>query len=255
MSEGCLIDLYVPASGGALDEWSHACDEARLDALVYVGQGLDGWMEAASAVSGHQGASEVSSPRLFPGGMLAGENWRLLVLVPVHRLTEAREALEGIEDPSSIISTVEGLGGCALPACPRHEDDGGPRRERCAPVKSTSNGWLTLTAGGSLLGRDLALEDCFAAGGVVLAGTGPFGSLVDMGRLATYIPVIPEDLSTLIAELKAGSGAAVERTSKEGSPSPKRDAPQKKRRRRRRRRGPKSEGSADDGGGAPPSSS
>lgn len=236
MSQGTLVDLYVSAAVGSTTEAWQAAMEAGLDGLVYVVDHADdvsAVLEAASQL-------EKEGPtRLMAGlSLRSSEGLRLVALAP----QEPRgPAPTSGATASEIQAQSIAWGGFVLPVCPRHDDDGYPLQE--APAATvTAPGWVVLTPQGSLLGRDLALENCVGGGHIILGATGPFGSLEDIGRISTWLAADPQRPATWLEALSLGASIAVERERQEERKQKADQAnaggPKKKRRRKRRKRRP-----------------
>jgi hypothetical protein len=233
MPVNSLIDLFVPT----LD--AH-------DASVTVAMaGLDSGVLAFSEPSALE-AFESSGPTPMHGGLeLEVEGTTLLVLLPTCKMADYAPLLElgGLEE---VMEAVQRGNGCAIVAGGHMVGDDVSATP--LPALPGRAGRLVHMVWRSMLARDLSFEDAALTGLRLLGGTGPQGSLEDIGRYGTLLPVDPHDRSALISALNGGLGVGVERAlnvqASEGQ------EPKQKRRRRSRRRGPK-EPDAGAGGDEP----
>jgi hypothetical protein len=117
--------------------------------------------------------------------------------------------------------------------------------------KADAQGVIAILAEGSILARDLDCETLGEAGIPMLAASGPFARLDDIGRFATALPVHAADHGAIARALRAGHGIAVEmvtpRRTAQRPPDPfegrDKDAP-KRRKRPRKRKGKAPAGNA-----------
>ena len=243
MDPHALIDLYVPASTGSLEEAARAAAAGRVDAIVYVADSPEELPDPdeVAAVAEAEGTVPVHL-----GTVALGPGYRFLVLLPADASEAVHGALEVLDDPVAVQAAVAEAGGCAVPVSPRQDPDGEVMRTRARLAKAPPVGVVAVVAGGSSLGRDLDVEDASAAGRRILGGTGPFGDLQAVGRFASVLPADPNDLDSIVDALNKGLGAAVEllapRSGEGGGQKRKR-----KRKRNRRRRG-KGSGGENQGG-------
>ena len=215
-----LIDLCCPADLGAPKELAHAGAQAGLEALLYV---VDGATALPDQAVINEIAADPELATLHPAVAVRGEGYG--------SDSSLLTALESMTQPELIEAAANEAGGCAIPVSPRQGPDGEVFR-KVAPSSDVSQvGTVACVAGGSMLGRDLDLEDTALAHRRVLAGTGPYGSRDDLGRFATLLPITPGDVQALINALNLGLGLACEFGN---TVAPK---PPKKRRRRRRNAG------------------
>ena len=207
MHRHSLIDLYVPGTGVALEEAAEAAGRARIDALVYVVDSSEE-MPTPEELAALRAREEL--PALHPALLTLGNGYRYAVLLPNGASEAIHGALEVLDDAVAIQNTVSESGGCAIPVCPRQAPDGEVMRRtpRLAPTPPV--GVLAVVRGGSTLGRDLDIEDAASGGRRVLGGTGPFGTIGEVGRYATVLPADPTDVESIIGALSKGLGAAVE---------------------------------------------
>jgi hypothetical protein len=258
-----LVDLYFPAHAAPPEEVQAAADRAGLDAVVLVADDLQALppRPALAALSGRA--------RLHTACAVAGPGYRFALLAPDGLDALPFDAVDASGDPKTIQAAAHALGGVALPVSPRQTAATEVERQ-VPPLPADHVGVVALVAAGSRLGRDLDIEDAGIAERRILAGTGPFGQLADLGRYATLLPARADDLTGLVGALQRGLGTGVElgprrppsgRHRRPPPPDPHEgredeapqagdDAPDKKRRRRRRRGRGKGEGGG--AGGTPP---
>lgn len=243
-----LVDLYVPARLGPVDQLQALAAKAGLDAIVVVAE--DAFelpnAELMTAVNGNGG------PRVLVAPMVSGPGYRFALFLPSSEVN--LESIEASGDPRVVQAAVGELGGVALAACPRQGAGGDVMRT--PPRVDGKAGVIALSMPGSRLGRDLDLEDAAIAERPILGASGPFAALGDLGRYATLLPVdVRGDLVTVgarvLGALGKGLGCAVEIESRAPSPEQRRPDPREgrgddaersgqggeggKRRRRRRR--------------------
>lgn len=243
-----LVDLYVPASLGSLDELQARAATVGLDALVVVAH--DAYElpdpETVNAANDRDG-----QPRVLVAPLVAGPGYRFVLFMPPSEIN--LESIEAAGDPRVVVRAIAELGGVALPACPR-QGPGGEVTRVTPVIGDGAQGVVALSVPGSRLGRDLDLEDAAVVERPILGASGPFASLQDIGRYATLLPIDVREGDVvalgrrLMAALNKGSGFAVEVQAKrrrgarkhrpdphEGRPDEE-QAPRKKRRRRRRKK-------------------
>ena len=238
-----LIDLYVPARLGSPAELQFVARKAGLDAIVRVA-------EDASEAPTEAELTELApdGPSVLPAVAVSGPGFRFACVVPDG--APDLESLEATGDGRLVQTAIAGLGGLALPAAPRRGPTGTVARRVWELDPSSKCGVVAMTVPGSLLGRDLDLEDTVIAERAVLGGSGPFATQI--GRFASLLPLrrhagAEKGLSSreLVDALSLGRGFAVELLPRasEGvihTPDPnegREDAePEHKRRRRRRRK-------------------
>ena len=244
MSLGTLVDLYVSSSVGSVTEAWQSGVEAGLDGLVYVvtdPADVPEVQEAASQLEQEGGTRIVAGLTLR-----TEEGLRLLAIAPQEPQGDAPTSGASANE---VASQVASWGGIILPVCPRHDDEGYPLKELPdADVKAA--GWLVLTPRGSILGRDLALENCVGHGHIVLGATGPFGNLEDIGRIATWLTADRDHPNTWLGALSLGEAVAIERQRRDEQKletlQNTGEGPKRKRRRKRRRKRP--DGDSDSKG-------
>ncbi|MCC6622287.1 MAG: hypothetical protein IT385_13575 [Deltaproteobacteria bacterium] len=247
-----LIDLYFPAHAATPEQVQEAADRAGLDAVLLVAE-CQGDLPSPEALAALPGKC-----RLHPACVVSGAGFRFAIIAPRGFDGFSFDAVEASNDPRTIQAAAHALGGVALPVRPRQSAPTAVERQ-VAPLPADRVGIVALVAAGSRLGRDLDIEDAGIAERRILGGTGPFGALADLGRLATILPGDPGELASLVGALQRGLGVGVELVAKRPvsarhrRPDPREgrehEAPkeqaQKKRRRRRR-------GKREGGEGAPP---
>lgn len=226
-----------------VQEAAEAARRARIDAFVYV---VDSPEEMPTAEELAALRERGDMPAAHPALLTLGNGYRYAVLLPSDNGTSSdaiHGALEVLDDGVAIQSMVGEAGGCAIPVCPRQAPDGEVMRgtPRLAPDRPV--GVVAVVQGGSNLGRDLDVEDAAAGGRRVLGGTGPFGTLEQVGRFATVLPADPGQVESIIGALVKGLGAAVELLESRDGGS--------KRKRKRKRNRKRSRGGGADGGPAP----
>jgi len=247
-----LVDLYFPAHAATPEEVQAAADRAGLDAVLLVAESPSE-LPSAEALAALPGRC-----RLHVACAVSGAGFRFAILAPGGFDGFSVDAVESSNDPTTVQAAARALGGVALPVSPRQSGPNAVERQ-VRPLPSDQVGVVALVASGSRLGRDLDIEDAGIAERRVLAGTGPFGVLADLGRYATILPASPDALAGLVGALQRGLGAAIElvarrpisarhrrpdpREGREHEPA-KEPAAKKKRRRRRR-------GKREGGEGAP----
>jgi len=250
-----LVDLFVPAHAGSLDEVLAAADRAGLDAIVLVAEAL------SELPTDEQRAALATTYRchLHLACVVSGAGFRFALLAPHGFEGLSLESVESSGDPKTVQAAAAALGGVALPVSPRQGASGEVARQ-VPPLPPDGVGVLAFVAAGGRLGRDLDIEDAAIAERRILGGTGPFGGVADIGRYATVLPADASDLASLVGALQRGLGVCVElgaqHAAKQQKPEPSpfegreaeaEDAPAK-RKRRRRRRGKKPDGTPGEGG-------
>lgn len=201
-----LIDLYVPARLGSPVELQFVARKAGLDAIIRVAEDSS---EQASAEE--LAALDPLGPAVLPAVAVVGPGFRFVCLLPGGG--PDLESLEATGDARLVQTAVAGLGGIALPCAPRRGPAGTVARTSWDRVPGTRVGVVALTVAGSLLGRDLDLEDTVIAEKAVLGGSGPFASHI--GRYATFLPAKPPEprpvgAADVVEALARGLGFAVE---------------------------------------------
>jgi hypothetical protein len=235
-----LIDLYVPARLGSPAALQFVARKAGLDAIVRVA-------EDASEVPSPEELAELDAdgPMVLSAVAVTGPGFRFACLIPGG--VPDLESLEATGDARLVQATIAGLGGLALPAAPRRGPAGTVARKTWDMAPGTRTGVVALTVAGSMLGRDLDLEDTVIAERPVLGGSGPFAT--QLGRYATWLPVTPREskgvgVAEVADSLARGLGFAVEMQGR-GNEAPveppdphegREDGDDGERRRRRRRR-------------------
>ena len=234
-----LIDLCCPADLGTPGEIALAGAKAGLDALIYT---VDGSASLPDRDLIAEIAEDPSLATLHPAVAVRGQGYGYAVLVPNWSDSPLLAALESMSDPALIEHAARDAGGCAIPVSPRQGADGEVFREVAKLTDVSNVGSVVSVAGGSILARDLDLEDCALARRRVLAGTGPYGALENLGHYATLLPVAPGDVEALINALGQGLGLALELGTTSAPPQPKKKRRRRKRSGRRRTRGGESNG-------------
>lgn len=248
MRAHALTDLYVPARLGSPSELQFVAREAGLDAILRVAE------DRAELPTGDElAALSAEGPIVLNAVAVSGPGFRFACLVPESTAglpgLESLESLESMGDALLVQSAIAQLGGLALPVAPRREGQGVVSRRAFVRAPGSKVGVVALTIAGSLLGRDLDLEDAVIAERPVLGGSGPFAQRI--GRYATLVPLKARSareltVAGLVESLSAGLGFAVEmlpRTPERVAiPDPQEgredgDHPEKRRRRRRKRKG------------------
>ena len=221
-----LIDLCFPGALADAQRLAQRAAEVGLQSVVYVCDGVGALPDQATIDAI---AADSTLATLHPAVMVRGAGYAYVILVEDWTNSPLLAALPSIEDPRAIEQATLEAGGCALPVSPRQGPDGEVYRVVTLPSEGVSVGTVAQVAGGTILARDLDVEDAAMARRRILAGTGPYGSFEDLGRFATLFQIPPRDIKALIGALNGGLGLALE-TLGEGGPAPK-----KKRRRRNRR--------------------
>lgn len=244
MRAHALTDLYVPARLGSPSELQFVAREAGLDAILRVAED-----HSELPTPDELAALDPEGPAVLSAVAVSGPGFRFACLVPqAGAAPPDLESLESMGDALLVQSAIAELGGLALPVAPRRGAAGVVSRRAFVRAPNSKVGVVALTVAGSLLGRDLDLEDAVISERPVLGGSGPFAQRV--GRYATLMPVRankPHEvtLSSLVESLAAGHGFAVElfpRTPERVAvPDPLEgredgDRPEKRRRRRRKRK-------------------
>ena len=235
MEAFALIDLCCPAALGRPEEIARAAKKAGLDSVVYV---VDGFAALPEAGPIQAIADDHDLATLHPALSIRGEGYGYVVIVEDWATSPLLSALEALSEPSLIEQAVQEAGGCALPVSPRQGADGEVFRSVRGAHPLCEVGVVACVSGGSHLARDLDLEDAALNRRRVLAGTGPYGDMAELGRLATLMPVWPGDAAGLVEALNKGLGLALER----GEARVERG--QKKRRRRRKKSSHRGKGAA-----------
>lgn len=242
-----LVDLYVPARLGPVDQLQAVAAKAGLDAIVVVAE--DAFelpnAELMAAVNDNGG------PRVLVAPMISGPGYRFALFLPSSEVN--LESIEASGDPRVVQAAVGQLGGLAVAACPRQ--GAGGEVSRATPKVDGKAGVMALCVPGSRLGRDLDLEDATIAERSILGASGPFATLAEVGRYATLLPVdVRGELvavgARVLGALGKGLGCAVEIETRAAVAEPRRPDPregrgddaadgggQKRRRRRRRSKG------------------
>ncbi len=251
MRAHALVDLYVPARLGSPRELQFVAAKAGLEVLVRVVE------DAAERPTPEELAElDPHGPRLLQATAVSGPGFRFVCFLPPGS-SVSLESLEAAGDARLVQATLTELGGVAVPVTPRQGQGGGVARE--VPALGRGVGVVALAIPGSRLGRDLDLEDAAVAERAVLAASGPFATLTDVGRYATLMP-LPLGRSggasdetvqhRLISALLSGHGIAVEqiipRVEPKRAPDPRegRDDDGQGHKKRRRRRRPKKKAEA-----------
>jgi hypothetical protein len=248
MRAHALTDLYVPARLGSPSELQFVAREAGLDVILRVAED-----RAELPTPEELAALSPEGPAVLHAVAVSGPGFRFACLVPESSSAQpgldSLESLESMGDALLVQSAIAQLGGLALPVAPRREGQGVVSRRAFTRAPGSKVGVVALTIPGSLLGRDLDLEDAVIAERPVLGGSGPFAHR--LGRYATLLPVKvknPRELtvSGLVESLSAGLGFAVEMLPRAPErvaiPDPLEgredgEQPEKRRRRRRKRKG------------------
>ena len=231
MASFVLIDLCFPAAQGEPRVVAEAAARAGLQAVVYA---RDCGEDQPDPETISDIARDNALATLYPAVSVRGEGFGYVVLVPQWEDSPLLGVLGEMADGAAIEAAAHEAGGCAIPMCPRQGPDGTVLRCVQAPSDLCRVGTVAHVAGATHLGRDLDVEDTAASRRRVLSGTGPYGSMEDIGRFATLFQVHRGDLSALLGALKQGSGLALE-VAQTGRPVAK------KKRRRRRNRKPRDE--------------
>ena len=235
MNRYSLIDLYFASSAATPEEVVKAAEAAHIDAVIFVAESADSLPSRESI----EALNAAGGPQLHPACVLSGPGYRVAVVLDAWDDADTYDAIEAVGNLALIQSAVADAGGVAIPAGPRQDPDGEVLRTIARLSAEPAVGIVAMVAGGSILGRDLDIEDAGVAGRRVLGGTGPFGGHEDLGRYATLLPADPTRVDDIIRCLVQGFGVCVEQAGPRGgerAPGPT-DQPDKKRRRRRRRRG------------------
>lgn len=248
MKPNSLIDLYFPANGAEPAQIAAAATAAGVDAVVIVADHVDDLPdldELEQLNAGDEG------PHLHRAVAVSGLGFRMALIIDGDLEDVSFDAIEASGDLALIHAAVDELDGVALPICPRQGAEGTVHRQVVPLAARSPVGVVAMVAGGSRLGRDLDIEDAGLDGRRVLAATGPFGQLADLGRYATLVPAAADRLEDIIAALNKGLGVGVElgprverataATTRDGgdddSGGGDRKKPKRRRRSRRRRSG------------------
>jgi hypothetical protein len=230
MSLCTLVDLYVPATAAPFGAVAEAAARAGLDCVVWVADGPEALPPASAA------ASEDRNRAALHGALaVGGEGYRMLLLAPRAKLAKLYAAVAGLDAPAAISAAARAVGGVAVAVSPRQGEGGSVAREPAPLDDDCQAGMIVQVCESTHFGRDLDLEDAGALSRRILGATGPFGTLDDVGRYATYVPGDARDIDDLIAMLAKGSGVAVEMGGKAPAPSAAGDEPPRRSGRGRRR--------------------
>jgi len=237
-----MIDLYFPSSAGSVADAQAKAAETGLDALVYVAHHPDEFP------SPDEWSDDDGQPLVLLGCSFKGAGYRMSVVVPDWEDANY-DVLEATDDLNLLVTAVSEMGGAAYAVCPHQTDEGEVVRQAARLPEGTSAGVVALVADAKALARDLDIEQAARAERRVFGGTGPFGSLDDLGRYATFVSAESLDAAGFIAAINAGHGVAAEIGHHKDSPHKGggQGGDKKKRRRRRRKRG--RGGNGGDGGG------
>ena len=234
MRQQCLIDLYVHASTGTVEEIADVASNEGLDAVCYVVDSIDEFPDQEEIGTVNERGRAVVYPGL--GVQSGGSRW--MILVPEWD-GAPMEVFETVDDVQLLADAVNELGGVMVPICPRQM----PEQEALADVGALPEdhlvGWVSMVVKGSQLGRHLDIEEAAIVGRRILGATGPFGRVDDMGRFATLLPAESSSLASVTAALNEGLGVCVELRS---APEPKKQKKRGRRRRRPRRKRPQGSG-------------
>lgn len=207
MNPNSLIDLYFPASAADPAQIAAAAAAAGLDAVVIVADHLDDLpdLDELERLNAGDGGA-----RLHRAVVVSGLGFRMALLIDGDLEDVSFDAIEASGDLALIHAAVDELDGVALPICPRQGAEGTVHRQVVPLAARSPVGVVAMVAGGSRLGRDLDIEDAGLDGRRVLAATGPFGQLADLGRYATLVPAAADRLEDIITALNKGLGVGVE---------------------------------------------
>ncbi len=233
MSLCTLVDLYVPATAAPFGAVAEAAARAGLDCVVWVAEGPEGLPPASAALS-----EDRKRAPLHGALVVGGEGYRMLLLAPRAKLAKLYAAVGALGSPAAISAAARAVGGVAVAVSPRQGEGGAVAREPAPLAEDCQAGMIVQVCESTHFGRDLDLEDAGALSRRILGATGPFGTLDDVGRYATYVPGDARDLDDLIAMLAKGSGVAVEIGGSTPAQPPAGDTPPR-RGGRSRRRGPR----------------
>ncbi|TNF32318.1 MAG: hypothetical protein EP329_10615 [Deltaproteobacteria bacterium] len=245
MKPNILIDLYIPAHLGSLEEIGRAAEAQGLDAVVLVGEDPEELPDADELAE----FNAESRVHVHTAAVIAGPGYRAALFVDGRLEDVNLDAIEASGDFALIQAALDELDGCALPICPRQGAEGVVHRQVVPLPPRTPVGVVALVAASNRLGRDLDIEDAGADGRRILGATGPFGRMEDVGLYATLLPAAADDLGGIIDALTHGHGVGVELGVRPDEPPRAQQRPDKKKRRRRSRKK-----RPNDGGGAEPSS-
>lgn len=227
-TQHAMIDLFVPSSAGDIGAIQTRASEAGLDAFVYVVEHPDDLPTPDSW------SVEQEQPRVLLGCALKGNGYRLVVV-----LSEWEEAnfeiLEATDDLNLLVAAAVEMGGAAYIVSQHQSDEREVIRKTAPLADGNSAGVVAMVAGVRPLARDLDVEQAVRAERPILAATGPFGALADVGRFATFMMVDSLDSTGIITAINSGAGVAAEIGETPSAKSTR--GQQKNRRRRRRRRG------------------
>lgn len=206
MKPNILIDLYFPAHAATPAEVAHAAKMQGIDAVVLVAESADDRPERAEL----ERINAEGSVQLHLAAAIAGPGFRAALLADARLDAVNLDAIEASGDFSLIQAALEEFDGVAIPICPRQGEDQVVYRQVAPLPARVPVGVVAVIAGGSVLGRDLDVEDAGADGRRVLGATGPFGGLADLGRFATLLPAAADELDGIVASLSLGHGVGVE---------------------------------------------
>ena len=219
MVSAALIDLFVPAHLAEPDILCRRAAEAGLDGLVIA---FDAGDDTPTEGELHDLRTRFGVAVHVGRSLVAANGLRLLVL--------------GVENiGSDVIAAVEATGNATLMRAALHEIERdlaavGPGRTGFAVVRiglrqgpgrtverapvpldpADAPGVVAILAEGSILARDLDCETLGESNIPMLAASGPFARLDDIGRFATALPVHAADHGAIARALRAGHGIAVE---------------------------------------------
>ena len=231
----CLIDLYVRHEPGRLEELSSSAKRAGLDAIVII---FDDPSELPEAVQWRELTQGLHGAKLLAGIAFHLQDLRFVVLGEALSDPTFTGALEALVDAEAVIDLAAKHGCVAMPVCHRQRPSGGLNRDEPLSSFPSATGVVTEVVGGSILGRDLEVEDAAASGRRMLGATGPFGTAEDVGRFATLLPLSDPSSAAVASAIGSGKGVAVE-LAKDATVSSKKRRRRKRSRSARSRRGPR----------------
>jgi hypothetical protein len=227
-----LVDLYVPADCASAADCADVANTRGLSALVYVVTRPEQLPDSEQLSAIHS----AGGCQIYPAFEFNGCGTRVLALLPNWENGTAYDALSTIDDAEELLRQIEAAGGTGLFVSPHADLTGAPRRDAPALAEhATAPGVICMVARSSRLVRDLDCEHASASGRGILAGTGPFGQLEDVGHFSTLLPQSVTSRAELIKSLRSGHGATLQMGQAAGEP-PDEPAPKKRKRRRRRKR-------------------
>jgi len=233
MKPNILIDLYFPAHVAPAAEVAQAAAAQGIDAVVLVADDPEELPDREEVAR----LNAEGPVQLHLACGIAGLGFRAALLADARLDDVNLDAIEASGDYALIQAALEELDGCAIPICPRQGAEGVVHRRVMPLPPRVPVGVVAMVAGGSILGRDLDIEDAGADGRRVLGATGPFGGLDDLGRFATLLPAPADDLDAIVSCLNRGHGVGVELGPRpERSPAGDGEDDGDKRKGRRRRR-------------------